>query len=89
MGQRKRRTFTPMCSSTLPPLLLLQMNQPPGAKVYSGFVDCAVKIVRAEGPAGLWAGFLPIWARFAPTTSTQLVVFGIIKEYFKIEGGEG
>ncbi len=53
------------------------MNQPPDAKLYSGFLDCAVKIVRAEGPGGLWAGFLPIWARFAPTTSTQLVIFGV------------
>jgi len=62
------------------------MNQPPGAKVYAGFVDCLVKIVRAEGPAGLYAGFLPIWARFAPTTSMQLVIFGLIKDNFGLEG---
>ena len=53
------------------------MNQPPDAKLYTGFLDCGIKIVRAEGPGGLWAGFLPIWARFAPTTSTQLVIFGV------------
>jgi hypothetical protein len=53
------------------------MNQPPNAKLYTGFLDCGIKIVRAEGPGGLWAGFLPIWARFAPTTSTQLVIFGV------------
>jgi hypothetical protein len=41
------------------------MNQPADAKLYTGFLDCAVKIVKAEGPGGLWAGFLPIWARFA------------------------
>jgi hypothetical protein len=53
------------------------MNQPPDAKLYTGFLDCGIKIIRAEGPGGLWAGFLPIWARFAPTTSTQLVIFGV------------
>jgi hypothetical protein len=58
------------------------------AKVYKGFVDCLVKIVKAEGPQGLWAGFMPIWARFAPTTSTQLVIFGIIKDHFDIQGGD-
>jgi len=42
--------------------------------------------VRAEGPAGLYAGFLPIWARFAPTTSMQLVIFGLIKDNFGLEG---
>ena len=62
------------------------MNQPPGAKVYTGFVDCFVKIVRAEGPTGLYAGFLPIWARFAPTTSLQLVIFGMMKDRFNIAG---
>jgi hypothetical protein len=65
------------------------MNQPPDAKIYSGFVDCLIKIVRAEGPAGLYAGFIPIWARFAPTTSMQLVIFGLIKNYFDIEGEGG
>lgn len=39
--------------------------------------------------AALWAGFLPIWARFAPTTTLQLVLFEIIKTTFKIEGGGG
>ncbi len=57
------------------------MNQPPNAKIYSGFSDCAMKIIKAEGVAGLWAGFLPIWARFAPTTSMQLVIFGMIKDH--------
>jgi hypothetical protein len=52
------------------------MNQPPDAKIYSGFVDCFAKIVRNEGPRALWAGFIPIWARFAPTTTLQLVIFG-------------
>ena len=44
------------------------MNQPADAKLYNGFVDCFVKILKNEGPLGFYKGFLPIWGRFAPTT---------------------
>eukprot|EP01034_Spumella_vulgaris_P008855 gene8855-11254_t len=37
------------------------MNQPPDAKIYNGFVDCAAKIIKESGPMGLYAGFIPIW----------------------------
>eukprot|EP00607_Mallomonas_marina_P009546 CAMPEP_0182419502 /NCGR_PEP_ID=MMETSP1167-20130531/3951_1 /TAXON_ID=2988 /ORGANISM="Mallomonas Sp, Strain CCMP3275" /LENGTH=287 /DNA_ID=CAMNT_0024594469 /DNA_START=110 /DNA_END=973 /DNA_ORIENTATION=+ len=63
------------------------MNQPPDAKIYKGFVDCAIKIVAANGPQGLYAGFFPIWARFAPTTTLQLVIFEILKPIFGVSGG--
>jgi len=49
------------------------MNQPTNAKVYDGFVDCLVKTVQAEGPLSLWRGFVPIWARFAPMATLQLI----------------
>jgi len=62
------------------------MNQPPDAKIYKGFVDCAMKIVSQHGPQGLYAGFFPIWARFAPTTTLQLVIFEQLKPYFGVEG---
>jgi len=62
------------------------MNQPPDAKIYNGFVDCIVKIVAKEGPGGLYAGFVPIWARFAPTTCLQLVIFEQIKPILGVEG---
>ena len=51
------------------------MNQPVDAKIYNGFVDCFIKILRNEGPLGFYKGFLPIWGRFAPTTCCQLVIF--------------
>lgn len=44
------------------------MNQPTDAKLYNGFVDCLTKIVRTEGPTGLYKGFFAIWGRFAPAT---------------------
>ena len=58
------------------------MNQPPDAKLYNGFVDCTLKILKNGGPARLYAGFIPIWSRFAPTTCLQLVIFEQLKPIF-------
>jgi hypothetical protein len=62
------------------------MNQPLDNKQYNGFLDCLFKIVNKEGPRGLWIGFFPIWARFAPTTTFQLVIFSQLKRILNIEG---
>lgn len=51
------------------------MNQPADAKIYNNALDCFVKVVREEGPLVLWRGFTPIWSRFAPTTTLQLIIF--------------
>jgi len=51
------------------------MNQPPDKIEYTGFVDCFVKLVKKGGPLSLYRGFLPIWGRFAPTTTLQLIFF--------------
>ena len=51
------------------------MNQPPDKMEYTGFVDCFAKVVKKDGPGGLYRGFFPIWARFAPTTTLQLIFF--------------
>ena len=51
------------------------MNQPTDKKLYNGFVDAAVKIMKNEGPGAFYRGFFPIWARFAPTATLQLLIF--------------
>jgi hypothetical protein len=51
------------------------MNQPPDQKIYKGSIDCMVKIATNEGPLAFWRGFIPIWSRFAPTTTLQLIIF--------------
>jgi hypothetical protein len=51
------------------------MNQAPGVKEYTGMIDCAVKVMAADGPGGFYRGFIPIWGRFAPTTTLQLIFF--------------
>jgi Mitochondrial carrier protein len=49
------------------------MNQPTDAKIYNGFSDCLVKTVQGDGVLSLWRGFIPIWARFAPQATLQLL----------------
>mmetsp|Transcript_17424 Transcript_17424/g.25256 ORF Transcript_17424/g.25256 Transcript_17424/m.25256 type:complete len:298 (-) Transcript_17424:484-1377(-) len=49
------------------------MNQPTDKKIYNGLSDCFVKTVRQEGVLSLWRGFIPIWARFAPMATLQLL----------------
>ena len=52
------------------------MNQPAdGPKIYNNIADTFVKIATKEGPLTLWAGFIPMWARIAPTTTLQLLFF--------------
>mmetsp|Transcript_24135 Transcript_24135/g.24725 ORF Transcript_24135/g.24725 Transcript_24135/m.24725 type:complete len:290 (-) Transcript_24135:376-1245(-) len=66
------------------------MNQKPGQeKLYNGFFDCVTKVVKNKGPLGLYAGFFPVWARFAPTTTLQLVIFEQIKPIFGVTGSGG
>jgi len=62
------------------------MNQPLEKKKYSGFIDCFMKIVSKQGVGGLYSGFIPIWARFAPTTCLQLIIFEQLKPIFGVQG---
>ena len=58
------------------------MNQPTDKKIYDGFVDCAVKTIKTDGPLSLWRGFIPIWFRFAPTATIQLLTIEALYSYF-------
>jgi len=62
------------------------MNQPTDAKIYNGFVDCAVKTFKADGVAGFYRGFFAIWGRFAPQATLQLVVFEKVSRYREKSG---
>lgn len=67
---------------TVSPLDIIRtrlMNQPTDAKLYNGFIDCASKMLKTEGPLGFYKGFIPIWSRFAPTASLQLIIFEQLK----------
>jgi len=60
----------------------LLMNQPTDAKVYNGFADCFVKTVKKDGPFALYRGFFPIWGRFAPQATLQLVIMDTALNFF-------
>lgn len=51
------------------------MNQPTDRKIYKGFSDAFMKILRTDGPLAFYRGFFPIWGRFAPQATLQLVIF--------------
>merc|ERR1711957_848685 len=62
------------------------MNQPTDAKLYDGFVDCAKKTIQEGGVASLWRGFIPIWARFAPQATLQLMTIEVIYKQMGFAG---
>jgi len=52
------------------------MNQDPAKpKIYTNLFQTFGKIAAEEGPLALWRGFIPMWARIAPTTTLQLLFF--------------
>lgn len=62
------------------------MNQPPDRKIYNGAIDCVMKILGSEGPLGFYRGFIPIWMRFAPTTTLQLLIFEQLRGLIGMKG---
>uniref|UniRef100_A0A7S2RB08 Uncharacterized protein n=1 Tax=Mucochytrium quahogii TaxID=96639 RepID=A0A7S2RB08_9STRA len=61
------------------------MNQPPDKKIYSGFMDCAMQTIKRDGITSLYRGFFPIWARFAPQATLQLIVFEFLRKMAGLE----
>lgn len=49
-------------------------------KYYSGVYDCLVKIVKTEGPSGLYKGFWPSYLRIAPHSTLVLVIYDESKQ---------
>ena len=62
------------------------MNQPTDAKLYDGFADCAKKTIQEGGVLSLWRGFVPIWARFAPQATLQLLTIEFLYNKFGYKG---
>jgi hypothetical protein len=84
-GWNRKDVRTVFCSATLAGFFMTLtvspfdrirtalMNQPTDVKLYNGFGDCAAKLIKEGGVTSLWRGFVPIWARFAPTSTIQLL----------------
>lgn len=77
---------------TPPDLILTRLyNQPLNDQgkglYYSGVTDCLWKILKTEGPAGLYKGFWPNYLRIAPHSTLVLTFYDQMKccrdKYFK------
>ena len=53
------------------------MNQPPDAKMYSGFVDCFTKILKSGGPGALYAGFQYLISFIVTTIISLFTIKGV------------
>lgn len=63
---------------------VMNMRVAPGAAPpYSGALDCAVKTVRAEGPAALYKGFVPTISRQGPFTVVLFVTLEQVRKLLK------
>ncbi|XP_045165322.2 mitochondrial substrate carrier family protein ucpB-like [Mercenaria mercenaria] len=59
------------------------MNQCQITKPYKSAFDCFAKTLRAEGPLGLYKGFIPNWMRIGPHT---IVTFFVFEQLRKVIG---
>ena len=50
----------------------------PHKPAYSGMLDCARKVVRAEGLAGLFKGWQPCFARAVPANAALFLCYEIV-----------
>lgn len=66
----------------------LQMDGSSGIKQYNGSMDCATKLVKAEGPSALFKGLPPALVRQSTYGSLRYGLYGPIKGSLGIEAGK-
>jgi solute carrier family 25 folate transporter 32 len=59
----------------------LQQRLVAGAPLFAGVADCVRQTLRAEGPAGLYKGFVANLARVAPQSAVTLVVYEAVRDF--------
>jgi len=65
----------------------LQMDGAGGVKMYNGSVDCAMKMVRAEGPGALFKGLPPALVRQSTYGSLRYGLYGPIRNSLGVKPG--
>ena len=60
------------------------MNVSPTNPKYTGMLDCFQKLLRTEGPLGLYKGVNSQWLRMGPLTMIQFMVWEQFRVYFGI-----
>lgn len=63
-----------------------QRSQRVGEMLYKNSVDCAKKIVKNEGPLGMYAGVLPQLIGVAPEKAIKLTVNDLVRGHFSEKG---
>ena len=53
-----------------------------GEKLYTNSIDCARKVIRNEGPRGLYSGVLPQLVGVAPEKAIKLTVNDLVRGYY-------
>jgi len=61
------------------------MNQPIAEGQKMNMAGCLTKTIQEEGVLSLWRGFIPIWARFAPMATIQLLTIEYLYQTFGFE----
>ncbi|XP_072522284.1 solute carrier family 25 member 34 [Salminus brasiliensis] len=49
-------------------------------RLYSGFLDCLVKVCRTEGVLGLYKGMGPVFVRLAPHTMLSMLLWDLMRQ---------
>lgn len=62
-----------MWSVAIPPDTIKSRLQSAPSGTYSGFLDCARKLIAADGVTALWKGFGPAMARAFPANAATFV----------------
>ena len=59
-----------------------QRSGPVGHMLYKNSIDCAKKVIKNEGPRGLYSGVLPQLVGVAPEKAIKLTVNDLLRGYF-------
>ncbi|KAG5275085.1 hypothetical protein AALO_G00143400 [Alosa alosa] len=49
-------------------------------QLYRGFLDCMLKVMKAEGPLGLYKGIGPVFLRLAPHTVLSMLLWDVMRQ---------
>ncbi|XDV23151.1 hypothetical protein PO909_027853 [Leuciscus waleckii] len=49
-------------------------------RLYSGFVDCLMKVCATEGIVGLYKGMMPVFVRLAPHTVLSMLIWDVLRQ---------
>lgn len=60
----------------------LQVMARRGQATYSGIADCALKIMRMEGPRAFWKGALGMFITFQPPRALIVILYSLMQHEY-------